>query len=371
MRYFDHAATGFPKSGAVIDAVKNAMEICGNPGRGSHEAAVHAAEAVYGCREAVGALVGCPPEHVVLTPNTTFALNEAINGLIDGGRVIMSPLEHNSVCRPLYALEKQKRVRTEVFDMSIEDDRYTVECVKKLCRKHITAAVFTHASNVCGRILPVRAIADAVHDAGGIVILDAAQSAGHIDVTFDSTGADVICLAGHKRLGGPLGTGAMALSGRVVRRIKPFVYGGSGIASLERDMPGVLPERMEAGTLNAPAFAGLAEAIRSRREGNEKEIFRYIVGELKKIPGVVLYGCPGMNPESYFPVLLFNSRGMGSDAVAAHLSSKGICVRSGWHCSPLAHRFLGSEGGVRISIGESNTHDEARELVRALTSLAE
>lgn len=99
MIYFDHAATGFPKSGAVIDAVKNAMEICGNPGRGSHEAAVHAAEAVYGCREAVGALVGCPPEHVVLTPNTTFALNEAINGLIDGGRVIMSPLEHNSVCR--------------------------------------------------------------------------------------------------------------------------------------------------------------------------------------------------------------------------------------------------------------------------------
>ena len=86
MIYFDHAATGFPKSGAVIDAVKNAMEICGNPGRGSHEAAVHAAEAVYGCREAVGALVGCPPEHVVLTPNTTFALNEAINGLIDGGR---------------------------------------------------------------------------------------------------------------------------------------------------------------------------------------------------------------------------------------------------------------------------------------------
>ena len=85
MIYFDHAATGFPKSGAVIDAVKNAMEICGNPGRGSHEAAVHAAEAVYGCREAVGALVGCPPEHVVLTPNTTFALNEAINGLIDGG----------------------------------------------------------------------------------------------------------------------------------------------------------------------------------------------------------------------------------------------------------------------------------------------
>ena len=128
-------------------------------------------------------------------------------------------------------------------------------------------------------------------------------------MTFDSTGADVICLAGHKRLGGPLGTGAMALSGRVVRRIKPFVYGGSGIASLERDMPGVLPERMEAGTLNAPAFAGLAEAIRSRREGNEKEIFRYIVGELKKIPGVVLYGCPGMNPESYVPVLLFNIRG--------------------------------------------------------------
>ena len=85
MIYFDHAATGFPKSGAVIDAVKNAMEICGNPGRGSHKAAVHAAEAVYGCREAVGALVGCPPEHVVLTPNTTFALNEAINGLIDGG----------------------------------------------------------------------------------------------------------------------------------------------------------------------------------------------------------------------------------------------------------------------------------------------
>ena len=371
MIYFDHAATGFPKSETVINAVKNSMEICGNPGRGSHEAAVRAAEAVYGCREAVGELVGCQPEHIVLTPNTTFALNAAINGLVDGGRVIMSPLEHNSVCRPLYALEKQKRIHTDVFDISTEDDGYTVECVKKLCKKRISAAVFTHASNVCGRILPAGAIADAVHDAGGIVILDAAQSAGHIDVTFDSTGADVICLAGHKGLGGPLGTGAMALSGRVARRIKPFVYGGSGIASLEREMPKVLPERMEAGTLNAPAFAGLAEAIRSRREGSEKKIFRYIVSEMKKIPGVIMYGCPGTDTESYVPVLLFNIRGMGSDAVAGQLSSKGICVRSGWHCSPLAHRFLGSEGGVRVSIGGSNTLDEARELVRAVASLAE
>lgn len=369
MIYFDHAATGFPKSKEVIEAVKAAMEGCGNPGRGSHPAAVYAAETVYNCREAVGELLGCPPERVILTPNTTFGLNAAINGLIDGGRVLMSCLEHNSVCRPLYRLEKSGKIKLKLLNVDIYDDERTVFDARKLCKRGIKAAVMTHASNVCGKVLPIRAIADAVHEAGGIVILDAAQSAGHINVTFEATGADVICIAGHKRLGGPLGTGAMAVSGRFARKIKPFLYGGSGIASLEKDMPKVLPERLEAGTLNAPGFAGLTAAIRQLKVGNEAKVFDFLLRELKKLPELTLYGCPSGDIQGFVPVLLFNIHGMGSDAVAGYLASNGICVRSGWHCSPLAHNYLQSGGGVRVSIGPDNTIEEAKELIHMLEAL--
>lgn len=369
MIYFDHAATGFPKSQTVIKAVCTAMEECGNPGRGSHSAAVTASEAIFGCREALGGMLGCPPERVVLTPNTSYALNMAIRGLISGGRVIMSPLEHNSACRPLYALEREGKIKTEVFDMNISDDGQTVASVKKLCKRRACSAVITHASNVCGKILPVREIADAVHESGGIVILDAAQSAGHIDISFEATGADAICIAGHKGLGGPLGTGALAVSGKVAKKIKPFIYGGSGIASLEKGMPKVLPEMLEAGTLNAPAFAGLSAAVSELKKGSEDGIFAFLLTELKKLPGITVYGNPDSMTDGYVPVILFNVEGMGSDAVAAYLASKGICVRSGWHCSPLAHNFLGSHGGVRISIGRSNTLGEAKELVCQLKAL--
>ena len=369
MIYFDHAATSFPKSAVVVDAVKKAMEDCGNPGRGSHSAAVRAAEAIFSCREALGGLLGCPPERIVLTPNTTYALNMAIRGLISGGRVIMSPLEHNSVCRPLYALEKEGKIKTKVMDVDIHDDEQTVESVKKLCRRHTCSAVITHASNVCGKILPVREISEVIHRSGGIVILDAAQSAGHIDVSFEETGADAICIAGHKRLGGPLGTGALAVSGKTAKKIKPLIYGGSGIASMEKDMPRVLPERLEAGTLNAPAFAGLAAAVSELKTGEEGKVFLYILEGLKKLPGVTVYGNPDSSIDGYVPVILFNVEGMGSDAVASYLSSKGICVRSGWHCSPLAHDYLGSHGGVRISIGGDNTLDEAKELLAQLEAL--
>ena len=211
--YFDNAATAHPKSDAVLKAMERAFWECGNGGRGGHPLSLTAVHTLYRCREALARLFGCESENVVLCSGATLALNMAIKGLASaGGGVVCSTLEHNAVLRPIYALAVEGRIRQGFFSPSFETGEKTVSAFKTAIAKGVRLAVFTHASNVCGMCLPVKALCEAARERGVLTVVDCAQTAGHIPVNITELGADVICVAGHKGLGGPMGTGAMIIN---------------------------------------------------------------------------------------------------------------------------------------------------------------
>ena len=358
MIYFDNAATSFPKDPGMIRVLERASSLCGNPGRSGYRASLYASEKLYECREKASELFGTVPEKVVLTPSCTLAVNAAVHGLVKGGKVVMSNLEHNAVCRPLYALRRDKRITLEVFDALNDPVGSFIKA-----SDGASALVMTHASNVCGAVIPAAEIAKEAKKRGMTVIIDAAQSACHMPVSFDDIDADVICVSGHKGPGGPLGTGLMLLSPKSSGIFDPLVRGGTGIYSLDEDMPDVLPERYEAGTVNAPAFASLAYSLgRSNKKSADPEVFRRLLDSLRDMKGVTVY----LPPEGTqcLPILLFNVDGIPCDDVMTRLAEKDICVRSGYHCSFPAHNALGSvHGGVRASLGANNTAREVMTFV--------
>lgn len=371
--YLDNAATLYPKSDSVLEAMKTAFYSCGNGGRSGHALSLAALDTVYGCREAIAALLGCESENVVLCSGATMALNMAIKGLASkGGGVICSTLEHNAVLRPLYALAAEGRIKHRFFAPSFESSDKTVKAFKAALTADTKLAVFTHASNVCGMCLPVKELCAVAREHGITTVIDCAQTAGHIPVNIGELGADVLCLAGHKGLGGPMGTGALVVNPDFKGQIGTVVEGGTGMASRERTMPPVLPERLEAGTANITGIAGLAAAVRELKLSPDREEalrLRLIKG-LRAIRGVRIYGAEAEG--LYVPVVLFNVGAMHSDTVAERLSEKGICVRGGLHCAPLAHGALGSGryGGVRVSFGRGNTEKDCDALLLAVEEIS-
>ncbi len=364
MIYFDAAATSFPKSRGVIRTLAEASVKCGNPGRSGYRVSMYAAEKLYECREEAAKAFGTIPEKVVLVPSCTVGLNYAVKGLVKGGKAVMSNLEHNAVCRPLYALRNEGRIKVGVFD-ALHDP------VSSFIKESdgASALVMTHASNVCGAVLPAEEIAKEAKKRGMTVIIDSSQSACHIPVSFEKIDADVICVAGHKGPGGPLGTGLMLMNPN--REVIPdtVIEGGTGVYSLDEAMPGFLPERLEAGTLNAPAFAALAYALGKRRKANADDaVFTYLRDSLSGMNGVKLYLPPEGTP--CVQILLFGVDGLSPDDVMTSLAKRDICVRSGYHCAPSAHFALGSvNGGVRVSIDDGNTMKEARIFIDELRKI--
>lgn len=370
--YFDNAATSFPKSDTVFAAMKNAFYTCGNSGRGGHALALNATETVYDCREALARLFGAEAENVALTSGATLALNMAIKGLAaDGDTVLCSTLEHNAVLRPLYALAATGKIKLEFFTPSLTRQEQTLQSFKAALARGVSLAVFTHASNVCGICLPVKQLCRAAAERGVKTIVDCAQTAGHTPIDIKDIGADVICVAGHKGLGGPMGTGALIANPQRRLYLSTVIEGGAGIASREKTMPPLLPERLEAGTANITGIAGLAAAAKETeiKEERESALRTALVKGLESIKKVRLYGT-GYDG-GYMPIVLFNLEGKPSDTVAANLAEKGICVRGGLHCAPLAHSVLGSGkyGGVRVSIGRNNTERDCELFLQAISQL--
>ena len=371
MIYFDNAATTLPKSKGALRAYKKAFQSCGNASRGGHPFAARASEHLYLCRERLAERFGTEPERVVLTMNATHAINLAVKGLIREGDVLISDLEHNAVYRPLYALEKQGRIRIRVFHADLDDDEATVRRFRAALDENVRACVVTHASNICGRVLPLAALSEAARQAGVPLICDASQTAGHFDLQLrELPGVTALCMPGHKGLYGPLGTGALLVSPFFGGSFETLLEGGSGSFSADPEMPALLPERLEAGTMNAPAFAGLAAAVAEKSASGKKEeqIFSYLLSGLRETEGVTLYGAPGAAGLPYCPILLFNIDGRDSEEVAAALADTDVCVRAGLHCSPLAHRALGTPlgGAVRISLSKHNTFGEAERFLAIL-----
>lgn len=364
MIYLDNGATSFPKLPAVSNAMLRALQTCANPGRGGHRAAMMAMETVYRCREEAGALFDCRPEQVAFTSNCTHGLNIAIRTLVKpGSRVVISGFEHNAVTRPLHLLG----AHVTVAGRKLFDQKDTLQAFEKALSDGADAAVFTHVSNVFGYILPVKQMAALCRRYGVPFVVDAAQSAGSLPVSLESWGADYIAMPGHKGLLGPQGTGLLLCGGTPA----PLIAGGTGSASLSQEMPPDLPDRIEAGTLNVPGIAGLCAGIHYIRKtgidgifAREQKAAQQCAQMLKKQGFRVFSGEDQGGTVSFVPLT-------DCEAWAQRLGEKGIAVRAGLHCAPLAHESAGTLacGTVRVSFGHHANDFQTAALERAIREI--
>lgn len=356
MIYLDNAATTAIKPVSVRHAMQEAMtKYSANPGRGGYALSMDTAEMVYGCRERAARMFGLgQAEGVVFTQNCTHALNFAIKGLMPaGGKAVVSSLEHNAVMRPLTAM-RQQGVRTEAAEVIFGDAAATFRSFERLIDADTNVVICTHASNVCGLVLPIGRIGRLCRQRGIPFIVDAAQSAGMIPIDMTQMCIDCLCMPGHKGLYGPPGTG-MLLTGRPIPQT--VIEGGTGTFSIDFNQPENLPERLESGTINTVGIAGLSAGLAFVEQKGIGRIHDYEIGllqelydGLRSIREVVLY-MDRPSVSHFSPVLSFNVEGMPSEQVGEELAQAGFAVRAGLHCAPTAHRRLGTleQGTVRVS----------------------
>lgn len=380
MLYLDQAATSWPKPPQVLEAMASFLrDIGANPGRSGHRMSVEAGRVVYRAREAIAELFAVhDPLRVVLTPGATFALNLALQGLLrPGDHVVVGPMQHNSVMRPLRALESSG-VRLTVLPASPHgelDPAWVADAI----RPETVLVVLNHASNVCGTLQPVAEIGEIVRRAGRLLLVDAAQTAGAVPIPMEEMGIDLLAFAGHKGLLGPTGTGGLVIGERVpLERLRPLTFGGTGSRSEEEFQPAFLPDKFEAGTQNAVGLAGLEAALRYLKEegvervrAREEALTAQLLEGLRRIPGVVVYGTG--RAEKQVAVVSFNIVGRSCSEVAELLDERyDIACRPGLHCAPAAHRALGTfpAGTVRFSLGPFHTHADVEAAVEAVAQIA-
>ena len=377
MIYLDNAATTLRKPQCVIDAVVQAMADMGNCGRGAHEGSLSAARTVFEARQTLADFFGCrDANRVIFTANATDSLNIALGGLFaPGDHILTTDLEHNSVLRPLYRLQKEQGVCVS-FASADKKGCLDYADFEKLLTPQTRAVVTTHASNLTGNLLDIAKIGAFCRKHGLIYIVDAAQTAGTVPIDMKKLHIDVLCFSGHKGLMGPQGVGVLMLSDAV--DIKPFRVGGSGVRSYEQEQPSDYPTRLEAGTLNAHGIAGLLAAVRYIEQqtpqaihAKETELARRFYAGVKDMDGVTVYGDFSGDRA---PTVALNIRSYGSAQVADALAREyDIAVRSGAHCAPRMHKALGTveQGAVRFSFGWFNTVEETDTAIRAVKELAE
>lgn len=356
MIYLDNAATTYPKPQLVANTVAMAMKkFSANPGRSGHNMSIAAATEVYECRKSLAKFFNAPgPECVVFTLNCTHALNTVIKGLLKSGdHVVTSCFEHNSVNRPLKALESKGVTVTEA-KVHPGDNDATVNAFREALTAKTALVACTHASNVWGVRLPIARICALAHEYNIPVLVDAAQSAGHIPIDMAETKIDYLCLAGHKGLYGPMGVGALITPHG--DKLSTLVQGGTGTNSESYLQSDVMPEKFESGTPNVIGIAGLHAGIRflnstgvQKISRHEHNLMKYLYRRLAALKKVELY-MDEPSPEHFVPLLSFNVRDMHSEAVAAVLNRHGIYVRAGLHCAPGAHKLCGTleQGAVRV-----------------------
>ena len=372
MIYFDSAATTLQKPRAVGEAVLQALSTVTTPGRGDYPPSRRAAELMLQLRTEAAQLLGVSsPERVILTHNATHGLNLAIKSLVKpGSRVVISGYEHNAVTRPLRAIGN---VAVKVVNAPLFATEQMVEGFRAALTGGEAAAICTHVSNVFGYELPVAEIAALCREKGVPLVVDASQSAGILPVETDGWGAAFVALPGHKGLYGPQGTGIL-LCGEG-RMPADLLQGGTGSLSRQQEMPDFLPDRLEAGTPNVPGVAGLLEGLRfvsavgvEKIGRHERELIGKIGGLLARIEGMRVYraGDPGCQSG----VLSFTVDGMDCERVGEWLSDRGVAVRAGLHCAPMAHESAGTlaTGTVRVSVSAFNN---IREMERAAAILSQ
>lgn len=374
--YMDNAATSWPKPPEVSEAIKEFIENVGaNPGRSGHHLSVEAARIVYSARQSVAEFFNASdPMRVIFTSNITQAINLILLGFLQpGDHVITSSMEHNAVMRPLRYLETQG-IELSVVHCSREG-RLDFEEIHHLIRENTKLIIFNHASNVSGTLLPTREIGRIAREHKILFMTDEAQTGGAVSVDMEVENIDILAFTGHKSLMGPMGTGGFILSGRVdPARINPLVRGGTGSNSEKEEQPDFLPDKFESGTLNACGLAGLNAAIKwikktgiYRIRSQEVILCQRMIDGLNSINGVKVYGSWDAHEQT--ATVSFNIRGIDNAKIGQILDEKyGVLCRVGLHCSPAAHRTLGTypQGTVRLSLGYFNQVDEIDQVIRAI-----
>lgn len=375
MIYLDNAATTYPKPESVLKILDEANRGAFNTGRGGYNVARKSTLLIDDVRKKLLSLNDIKEGNVILLPSSTISLNTIIFGLDlkKNDNVYVSPFEHNAIMRALHELKKRIGINIEIIPF--EKDTWILD-EKKLSNmfalKKPSAIMISHISNVTGYILPYKEIFSLSQKYNSINVLDASQSYG-VKKIDDLSNINFIVFAGHKSLYASFGiAGYINLKST---SLKPLLYGGTGSDSLNLDMPIDGPARYESGSSNIVAISGLNASIDwiSSQDiyTEEKELTDYMIEELKKIRKVWLF-----LPENYqqiFGVVSFAVKDYSSDEVGKILNDEyDICVRTGYHCAPLVHDFIGSKeynGTVRVSLSYFSTREEVDALIDAIKSL--
>lgn len=376
MIYLDNAATTMHKPKEVIDAVVEAMTSLGNAGRGANEASLSAARIIYDAREKLCRFFnGEDPRQIVFTSNSTESLNIAIKGLLEpGDHVITTMLEHNSVLRPLYEMEKKGVALTII--KADKKGRFSLEEMEAAIRPETKMIVCTNGSNLTGNYVDIGKVGEMAHRHDVLFMVDASQTAGVFPIDVRNMQVDVLCFTGHKGLLGPQGTGGMYV--REGLAIRPLKSGGSGVQTYSKTHPREMPTALEAGTLNGHGIAGLRAAVEyiektgldAIRAKEQELMWRFYEG-VKEIPGVTVYG--DFDSRERCAIVALNIGDYDSSEVSdALLTEYGISTRPGGHCAPLMHEALGTveQGAVRFSFAHSNTEEEVDIAINAVRELA-
>lgn len=373
MIYLDNGATSFPKPKGMLHVMEECMlDYCGNPGRSGHRMSMRTGEEIYKARKELGKLFQIADcSRIVFTSNTTDALNLGIKGVLESGdHVITTSMEHNSVLRPLAALESAG-VETTIVRCA-GDGVISVERLRNEIRDNTKLIVCTHASNVTGTIMPVKEIGKIAKQNKILFLVDAAQSAGCIPIDVNEMNIDLMAIPGHKGLLGPMGTGMLYVKKDV--SIKPLKQGGTGTRSKELVQPDEFPESFESGTVNAPGIIALGFSSNYvRRLGieniraYEEELVAILDEGLRNMSGITVYG--PWEGRKKTGIATFNVSNRDCEEVCDILNSEyGIAARGGYHCAALAHKTIGTydTGAVRFSVGPHNTRREMNMAIEAV-----
>ena len=377
MAYFDNAATTFPKPNIVYDFMSDFYKNSGaNAGRGHYGMAQSAGALIKDTRERIQKLLHCPAKLVVFTPTATIALNIIIQGLIKKGlrNIYISPFEHNAVTRTLHYFEEKGDIVVSKLHVNrdlgydLERIRFQFDDIKP------DLVIISHASNVIGLVAPIEEIFAIAKEYKAYTVADMSQSAGLVDTNVGLNCFDFAVFAGHKTIYGPTGISGFVMNPTIV--LEPVLFGGTGFESANQNMPMSLPERYEMGTGNIAGIAGLNAALKWLDKQGIGNIWALEMQHRKRLLEIInrydFLKIVGNNDgQKFVGIVSCIMEGISSDSAGAIFDRFGISVRTGLHCAPLAHQFLGTypAGTIRISIGYFTSDEDFEALEEAVDGI--
>lgn len=377
MIYFDNGATSWPKPESVYTTMDNYLRTtCANPGKSGHSMSLTSARYIYETRETIARFLGVPDSaKIIFFNNATSAINQALKGLLKpSDHVIVSSLEHNALMRPLIFLKETIGITISILPTGTDGTIDMTE-LNNLITDKTKLVALVHASNVTGALLPIKKAGNICRQRGVISLVDAAQSAGAVNINMIQDEIDLLAFTGHKALYGPQGSGALCINGDIP--LVPLIHGGTGSNSESDYQPDHYPDLLESGTLNSVGIVGLNEGIKfiehiglERIVSHETTLISHLLQGLSEIEEIVIYG--PTTAENRTATLAFNIKGLMPSHVAYELDKNyGIMCRPGLHCAPMAHKTIGTfpTGTVRFSLGYFNTEEEIDIAVKALKEI--